>query len=89
VSNTAIERRKLTVPQLAKLWGVATKKVLGFIRSGELRAVNLASQSSSRPRYAIDRVDIDAFELARQVVPDAGNRATRKRSVQPGVKQFF
>jgi hypothetical protein len=43
------ERRKYTVPQLARLWGVSTNKILAFVRSGELRATNLALHTSARP----------------------------------------
>ena len=84
-----VERTKISVPYLAKEWGVSTAKITAFIKTGELRAMNVATSREQRPRYLIDRDDIEAFELARQVVPDAARRATRKRSAQPGVKKFF
>ena len=86
-----IERQKLTPPQLARIWGVSTNKIIGFIRRGELRCVDLSSHGSSRPRYAIDLVDIEAFEKARQVVPEGGENATRKlrRRTAKHVKEFF
>jgi hypothetical protein len=89
--STAIERRKYTVPQLARLWGVSTNKVVSFIRRGDLRAVNLASHRSTRPRYYVDIDDVAAFEASRQVVPDGGESTTRKlRRRTPGtVKEFF
>lgn len=89
--SAAIERRKYTVPQLSRLWGVSTNKVLGFVRCGELRAVNLASDRSKRPRYAIDIADVEAFEKARQVVPDRGQFTARRsrRSKPGGIKEFF
>ena len=59
-----IERRKYTVPELARLWGVSTNKISGFIRSGELAATNLATSLSCRPRYAIDVDDVKEFECA-------------------------
>jgi hypothetical protein len=85
------ERRKYTVPQLARLWGVSTNKILAFVRSGELRATNLALHTSARPRYAIDIADIEAFEAARAVVPDGGESATRRlrRRAASNVKEFF
>ena len=85
------ERRKLTVPQLSRQWGVSQNKILEFVRRGELRAVNLASHSSTRPRYAIDIDDIAAFERARQVVVDGAEVATPKlRRRTPGnVKEYF
>ncbi len=86
-----VERRKRTPPQIAKLWGCSIKKVVWFIRSGQLRAVNLASNPTGRPRYVIDLADIEAFEIARQVVPDGGASTTRKlrRRAAKGVKEFF
>jgi hypothetical protein len=86
-----IERRKLTVPQVAKLWGVSTKKVNFFVRTGQLKAINLASNTSNRPRYSVDLCDIAAFEQTRRVVPDGGESTTRKlrRLATGNVKQFF
>ena len=66
-----IERRKRTPPQIAKLWGCSIKKVVGFIRSGELRAVNLASNPTSRPRYVIDVADIEALSIRARSSPTA------------------
>lgn len=88
---TAIEKRKLTVPQVAKLWGVSTHKVLYFIRTGELRAINLAARTCNRPRYSIDVQDIEAFEQARQVIPDGGESTTRKlrRRAVGNITEFF
>jgi len=88
---SATERQKLTVPLLAKLWGVSTNKVLHFVRTGELRAINIATRTDQRPRYLIDRADIDSFERGRQVVPDSTSTAQRLRRLtkQTGVKEFL
>ncbi len=37
-------RTKLTPPEVAKAWGISPEKVLAWIRSGELRAVNVATK---------------------------------------------
>jgi hypothetical protein len=67
---------------------VATNKVLAFIRSGELRAVNLASREATRPRYAIDLDDVADFERRRQAVADTPQpRVRRKRQVEG--KDYF
>jgi hypothetical protein len=89
--QTSLQRQKLTPPQLAKLWGVSTAKIIAFIRSGELRAVNLAASNRNRPRYSIDVRDIEAFEQARSVVPDGGLSTTAKlrRRAAQNVKEFF
>ena len=71
--------------------GVADAKILAWIRSGELRAVNLARSRNGRPRYAIDVADIEAFERSREVVPLGSGNATRRlrRRADGNVKQFF
>lgn len=83
------ERRKVTVPQLARQWGVSPNKVLGFVRNGELRAVNLASQGSTRPRYAIDIDDIAEFERKRQVVVDQRTEPVKRRRTAVSIRKFF
>ncbi len=82
-----VERRKVSPPQLAKEWGVATNKVLGLIKSGELRAINLASTKEKRPRYAIDRTDVEAFEQSRLVHPES--KSVRRQKATTTVKDYF
>lgn len=63
-----IERRKLTPPEVAEMWGVSNDKILAFIRSGELRAINAATPGrSQRPRYLIDLDDLADFERRRSL----------------------
>ena len=47
---------------LAKRWSVCVDKVLNFIRSGELRAFNVAAKKSKRPRYRIPLESVRQFE---------------------------
>jgi hypothetical protein len=83
-------RRKITVPQLARLWGVANGKVLAWIHSGELPAVNLARNPHGRPRFAVDLDDVAAFERRRMAGPNGGQRAVPTPRRRPaGVKEFF
>lgn len=86
--NSADFPRKLTPPKLAKLWGVSPDKILSWIRSGELRAVNIATDRSCRPRYVIDRKDIEQFEATR--VSTRVERPTRRRSKKvDGIVEYF
>lgn len=85
--SPATEKSYLTPPQLAKLWGVSPEKVYAFIRSGELRAINLASRPGGRPRYAIDPADVAAFERSRQVVTNSKRNAPRRKATP--VKNYF
>lgn len=84
-------RRKLSVPMVARQIGVADQKVLKWIKTGELRAVNLATSPHNRPRYSIDVDDLEAFERSRQVIPESGLTSTRRlrRRAASDVKDYF
>lgn len=84
-----VDRQKVSVPRLSKEWGVSAAKIVAFIRSGELRAVDLATKGSTRPRYLIDRGDIAAFEASRQVVPVATPPRKLRRQSAGAVEKFF
>lgn len=84
----SLERTKLTPPEVARQWGVSVDKVLTWIRSGELRAVNLATRLSGRPRYRIDINDLRDFEQRRAVVAPPTPSRTRKKP-NSDVIQFF
>ncbi len=76
----------LTPPELARRWRVKPSKVLGFIRSGELRAFDVSSRPGGRPRF---RIAIDAvieFENRRAPKPVPKTRQ-RKQSVD--VIEYF
>ncbi len=84
-----ILRRKMSPPELAKQWGVSADKIVGFIRSGELRAIDVSSRRGSpRPRFLIDIKDIELFEVNRAVVPPAP-KTKRRRKRDTTVKEFF
>ena len=81
-------RSKLTPPQLAALWGVDAGKIIGWIRSGELPAIDASTRRNQRPRYLIDRAAIEAFERSRAVVPPPSPAPRRKRAAS-GIVEFF
>jgi len=76
-----------TPPELASRWRVSADKVLGFIRRGELRAINLATLLGGRPRYRIIAEDAIAFEERRAVKQTPPTQRRRRRSSQ--VTEFF
>jgi len=76
-----------TPPQLAERWGVSPEKVIKWIRSGELRAINLATKADKRPRYRISAEDVALFEARRSCGP-APVKPHRRRLIS-GVTPYF
>lgn len=58
----------LTPPQVARLLKVNPDKVLTWIRSGKLHAVNVTVKPGGRPRYRIAMSDLEAFRKPSQKV---------------------
>jgi excisionase family DNA binding protein len=61
------QNQPLTVPEVAKLLRVSPDKVLSWIRSGRLRGYNVAEHENGRPKYRVNRDDLDAFANRRCV----------------------
>lgn len=80
-------RAKLSPPQIARHLSVGVGKVLGWIRRGELRAVNVAARLGGRPRWRIDLRDLEAFEAARTAAPVP--KRTRAKRLGGSVIEFF
>jgi len=80
-------RTKFTPPELAQRWGIDRSKIIAWIRSGELRAIDAATRPGGRPRYLIDQHDVFVFEAAREVIP-ACPTARARRARRAGVKQY-
>ena len=79
----------LTPPALAERWGVAPEKILGFIRTGTLRAFDVRGQGSTRPRYRIPLDAIVEFESRRSARrPVKAARRTRQKQAADYVKYF-
>jgi hypothetical protein len=86
-SITGRKEAYLTPPALAKAWGCKASTVLGFIRNGELAAVNLARRGAKRPRWRISPEAIRDFEHARTFSPQQVQ--VRRRHKAEGVIEFF
>jgi excisionase family DNA binding protein len=80
MDRTQDEQPYLTPPEIAKILRVSPEKVLGWIRRGELIAVNLGN-GTFRPRYRISREHLDAFLKAREV--QAPQKYVRKKRQEP------
>jgi excisionase family DNA binding protein len=83
---------KLTAKEVAKQLGLGrdAAKVLFWIHSGELSAINVARKATGRPRYRISIADLLAFEERRRVQPQVkvGRRQRRPRSTDE-IIEFF
>jgi len=72
----------------AKRLGVKAETVISWIRSGELRAIDVARRNAKRPRYRIPTDAIIAFENGRTASPETRKPAKRRKK-QTDVITFF
>jgi hypothetical protein len=77
-----------TPPELARRYRVTADKVLGWIRSGQLSAVNVAQRPDGRPRWRISQEAIEAFERARSARPAPVVRRVKRKRLA-GIKEYF
>lgn len=82
-----LDRKKMTPPALAAYFGCDVQKIHTWIKTGELRAMNAATDRNGRARYLIDVADVQIFELSRMVQPPPPR--TRRRRADPAIHQFF
>ena len=77
----------LSVRDLCERYAVTEHTVLGWIRTGELRAVNVGRNSARKPRWRITQESMAAFEQLRTPTPPLPRTQRRKRA--PEVIQFY
>lgn len=80
--------RCMTPPEVARYLRVGRDKVLGMIRTGILPAVNVAGESSTRPRYVIQPTDLELF-IARRAAVAMPRSPRRRRRTQAIGKEWF
>jgi excisionase family DNA binding protein len=69
-----------SVRDVCERFGVSEHTVLAWLRSGELRAVNVGRRSGAKkPRWRITQAALEAFELSRTPTPPAPKTPRRKR----------
>ncbi len=85
--ETVPETATLTVTEAAKLLRISRNKVLGWINSGRLRAIN-AAMGQGRPRYRITRADLEGF-LDGRTRQCNGKPARRRRPARDAVTRYF
>ncbi len=71
--------RFLSAPAVAEWLGVDHSKVLRWIASGELPAIDVSQNHGGRPRWRVDPADLESFLLRRRTrsAPAAGPRRRR------------
>lgn len=80
--------KKFSPRQIADAYGVHPDKVTGWIRSGELRAMNVSNRTGgTKPRYRVDQKDLDDFERRRSVLP--ATPTPKRRRKESDVTEFF
>lgn len=79
----------LTPPEVARRYRISAEKVLAWIRSGELRAINVATRTSGRPRYRITAEGLADFEERRAAQATPQRQATRRCRAADDVIEFF
>jgi excisionase family DNA binding protein len=78
----------LTVKAVAERYAVSEHTVLGWVRSGELKAINVGRRlGAGRPRWRISEQALANFELLRTPTPPVPN--SRRRSRMSEVIQFY
>lgn len=70
-----------TTIEIAKKLRVNRDKVIDWINSGQLPAINVSSSNSSRPRYRVEESALQQFLIQRSSVP--------RSSTQFDLREFF
>lgn len=76
----------LSPPKWAKILGIDPDKITALIRTGEIKACNLAVSKVGRPRYRISEAEMRAFLERRS--SSAPPPATRRRSKKASQKYY-
>jgi hypothetical protein len=78
--------RGLTVADVARRYRVGEDKVRGWIRRGELKALNTATVVCGKPRFVVTPEALAEFEKQRSTTPPP---KTTRRSRRSGAIDFF
>jgi excisionase family DNA binding protein len=78
----------LTVPEAARFLRVSPDKVRGWIKRGELRAINTAAVRCGRPRYVILPHHLAEWEKSHDVAGQVETQRPRKKR-QFGWQDFY
>jgi hypothetical protein len=76
----------LTVREVARRYRVSPDRVRGWIRRGELGAINTAGAKCGKPRFVILPMALERFERGRSA---AQPKPTPRRRRRPAVIEFY
>lgn len=85
-------KKKFFAPaELAEEWSVTDDKVIDFIKSGELEAVNLALSKGGKPRYRISEAAVEKFlaDRAIRTKPKDTPKPRRQTAGAAGVRTYY
>lgn len=86
--RAVVMSRTHSVQDITERYGVSEHTVLAWIRSGELRAINVGRcLGSKKPRWRITQEAVEAFEQLRTVPPPVPRTPRRKRPTE--VIEFY
>jgi hypothetical protein len=78
-----------TVQDIRRRYAVTVHTVLGWIRSGELPAVNVGRRpGAKKPRWRITQQALEAFEL-RRAATHTPRQTPARRKQSPDVIEFY
>jgi transposase len=77
----------LSPPQIARRLRVKPSKVIRWIRTGELTAIDVSEKRGGRPRWHVAPEDLQRFLESRSSRRPA--RATRRRKAIAQVTEYF
>jgi hypothetical protein len=81
-----MSERALTVREVADRFVVDPHAVLGWIKNGELRAVNCGRKpGAKKPRWRITPEALAEFERVRQAIPSQVTTRIRRRRQPAGI----
>jgi len=78
----------LTVAEVAKRYRVSPDKVRGWLRRGELAAINTSSKPGGKPRFVVTREALERFEQGRSAADPPKPQRRRRPRRPPGWIDF-
>ena len=86
--TATIEKQFFSPPEVAELLSVGHDKILHWISSGQLAAVDVSTNRIQRPRWRIAKSALDDFLTRRSSAPPP--KKTRRRPRQSaGVHEYY